>query len=50
MRKYATYFTVNDISKVKRLLDDAHEGLSQDFGDKDVGHRQQAVRAEGLDQ
>lgn len=44
------YLAIHNISQVKRLLDDAHEGLSQHLWDKNVRHGKQTVRAEGLNQ
>lgn len=44
------YLCVHDVGQVQRLLHDGHEGLPKIGGNKYVGHGQQAVRAEGLDQ
>lgn len=44
------YLALHDVAQVKGLLDDGHEGVSQDLRYKDVGHGQHAVRTEGLDQ
>lgn len=44
------YLSVHDVGQVERLLHNGHEGLPQVCGHKHVGHGQQAVGAEGLDQ
>lgn len=46
----STDLTVHDVGQVEGLLDYGHEALSQDLGHKDVGHGQQAVGPECLDQ
>lgn len=43
------HLRVHNVCQVQGLIDDRHEGLSKDGGDKDVCHGQQAVRTEGLD-
>lgn len=46
----AAHLCVHDVGQVQRLLHDGHEGLPEVGGHKHVGHGQQAVGAEGLDQ
>lgn len=49
-RAAAAHLCVHDVGQVQRLLHDGHEGLPEVGGHKHVGHGQQAVGAEGLDQ
>lgn len=44
------YLILHNIGQVQRLLNDAHEGLSQHLCNKNVRHREQTVWPEGLDQ
>lgn len=44
------YLCAHNVGEVKRLLHDGHEGLSEVCGNKHVGHGQQAVGSEGLNE
>lgn len=44
------HLRVHNVRQVERLLHDGHEGLPEVRGDEHVGHGQQAVGAESLDQ
>lgn len=44
------YLCAHNVGEVERLLHDGHEGLSEVCGNKHVGHGQQAVGSEGLNQ
>lgn len=44
------HLCVHDVGQVEWLLHDGHEGLAEVRGDEQVGHGQQAVGAESLDQ
>lgn len=44
------YLILHNIGQVKRLLNDAHEGLSQHLCNKNVRHCKHTVWTEGLDQ
>lgn len=44
------HLCVYNVGQVERLLHDGHEGLPEVCGDKHVGHGQQAVGPEGLNQ
>ena len=45
-----TYLHIHDVAQVQRLLDDVHEGLPQHLAHENVGHGQETVGAERLDQ
>lgn len=45
-----SHLAVDDDAQVQRLIHDGHEGLSQHLAHEDVGHGQQAVGPERLDQ
>lgn len=44
------YLCAHNVGEVKWLLHDGHEGLSEVCGNKHVGHGQQAVGSESLNQ